>query len=153
MKKITFFGRHPDRFWVDLDFQLGGPRVDLRVTFGSFLLALGTLLGPRWLREAPRAFKIACNNLVDFWSTFVRFFMAFRLNSGVLLCWFAGCLAVCLACLPSSLLAAGCPYSRHGGGDGPQGNWIRRLLCLHASARRVQDIQARPSRPPRPSEA
>ena len=63
--------------------------------------------------------------LERFWLIFVhckwifsRFLVGFPLNFCVLVCWLAGCLVVCLACLLSSLLAAGSPYPRHGGGDG-----------------------------------
>ena len=44
---------------------------------------------------------------------FCRFLLDFDLNFGVLVCWFAGCLVVCLACLlnflAAGLLDFGCP--------------------------------------------
>ena len=119
----------------------GCRKVVLAGCFGSWGQD-GPKKGPRSPKTAPKTEFGTI--LVDFCQIVGRFlvdFVRFSLGVGVLVCC---CLVVCLACL-LNFLAAGFPYPRHGGGDGPQGNWIRRPLCLHSGARRVQDLQSRHS--------
>ena len=109
-KKLLLFGRLPSRFWVDFGSILG-PRGVHPKCFLGVLRGLEAILGPRWSprwsQEAPRSPQTTPKTdfgqiLKDFCQFFERFlvnFFDFRLNFGVLVCWFAGCLVLCLACL------------------------------------------------------
>ena len=60
--------------------------------------------GPKRPQDAPRRHQDRfrsdfCRFLSIFWLIFDRFLVDFRLNFGVLVCWVAGCLVLCLACL------------------------------------------------------
>ena len=52
--------------------------------------------GPKRPQEPPRR---PIGVLLFFWLIFGRVLVDFCLNLGVLVCWVAGCLVLCLACL------------------------------------------------------
>ena len=93
-------------------------------------------MAPKRPQEGPKdEFWTRSNFLIDFWLTFnsfsvelcfyfggflVKLFIGVLIGFGYLFAWLLVWLAY--------LLAAGVPCPRPGGGEGPLGNWVRRLI-------------------------
>ena len=101
--------------FVDFDLQLVGPggsrgsnELGFRHLFGSWT-HLGTKMASRSLQESPqdRFWRMLDPNFIDFWLSFHWFLAQFLIDFGS----------------PASP-ASPALNLRHGGGAGPQGNWI-----------------------------
>ena len=108
-------------FWLHLGTQGGSPEMLFRCPEGSWGY-LGAKMVPKMVPRSPKRppgdaktdfdqilmdlnypktdfDQISDGFLSFFWLILGGFLVDFRLNFGVLVCWFAGCLVVCLACL------------------------------------------------------